>query len=293
MAATRMTINALREQVARIEAQVGTQVSRFDEELGTATEANTTLLTQLVEAFMLLGSQQDLMETHEKAFEEWMETLRVLAVTEEFQERTRSLEGEILLLKRAMVQGIPSASDSPPAKVRVLEPKPFSGAQNAKDLENFLWDMEQYFVAAGEQVQITTMYLSGYARLWWQIKSSDDVGVGRPKIEMWEILKKELKDQFLSTNTTWVARESLKKLNKIGSIRDYVKEFSLLIFDIKDMSEVDKLFNFMSRLQGWPQTELRRQGVEDLPSAMAATDCIVDYKLTTSPTPTQKGKGQK
>ena len=65
-----------------------------------------------------------------------------------------------------------------------------------------------------------------------------------------------------------------------------MKEFSLLIFDIKDMSEVDKLFNFMSRLQGWPQTELRRQGVEDLPSAMAATDCIVDYKLTTSPTPT-------
>ena len=78
---------------------------------------------------------------------------------------------------------------------------------------------------------------------------------------MWEILKKELKDQFLSTNTTWVARESLKKLNKIGSIRDYVKEFSLLIFDIKDMSEVDKMLNFMSRLQGWPQTELRRQGI--------------------------------
>ena len=105
MAAARVTIDALREQVARIEAKVGTQVSRLDEEIGTATEANTTLSTQLVEAFLLLGSQRDLMETCEKAFEERMETLldKVLEVTEEFQERTRTLEGEIVLLKRAMV----------------------------------------------------------------------------------------------------------------------------------------------------------------------------------------------
>ena len=67
---------------------------------------------------------------------------------------------------------------------------------------------------------------------------------------MWEILKKELKDQFLPTNTTWMARESLKKLKHKGSIRYYVKEFSSLILDIKDMSEVDKLFNFMFGSQG-------------------------------------------
>ena len=59
-----------------------------------------------------------------------METLRdkVLAVIEEFQEQTRYLEGEIILLKQAMVQGTPSASNLPPTKVRVLEPKPFAGA---------------------------------------------------------------------------------------------------------------------------------------------------------------------
>ena len=72
-----------------------------------------------------------------------------------------------------------------------------------------------------------------------------------------------------------------------------MKEFSSLILDIKDMSEVDKLFNFMSGLQGWAQTELRRQGVQDLPSAMAAADCLSDYRVTSSPTPTQNRKGQK
>ena len=145
----------------------------------------------------------------------------------------------------------------------------------------------------GEQVTITTMYFSGNAKLWWWTRSSDDAAVGRPKIERWEILKKELKNQFLPTNTTWMARESLQKLKQTGSIRDYVKELSSLFLEIKDMSEVDKLFNFMSRLQGWAQTELRRQGVQDLPSTMAATDCLFDYKMTSSPTPTQKGKNHK
>ena len=145
--------------------------------------------------------------------------------------------------------------DPPPAKVGVPELKPFGGAHNAKDLENFLWDMEQYFIVAkilvGEQVTITTMYLMGDAKLWWQTRSNDDAVAGRPKIERWEILKKELKDLFLLTNTTWMARESLKKLKQMGLVRDYMKEFSSLILDIKDMSKVDKLFNFMFGLQGW------------------------------------------
>ena len=33
-----------------------------------------------------------------------------------------------------------------------------------------------------------------------------------------------------------------------SSVKDYVKEFNSLILDFKDMSEVDKLFNFMSIL---------------------------------------------
>ena len=52
----------------------------------------------------------------------------------------------------------------------------------------------------GEQVTITTMYLTGDAKLWWRTRTSDDAAAGRPKIESWEILKKELKDQFLPMN---------------------------------------------------------------------------------------------
>ena len=57
-----------------------------------------------------------------------------------------------------------------------------------------------------------------------------------------------MKDQLLPTNTVWVVKEALKRLRHIESIRDYVKEFSSLMLDIKNMSDEDKLFNFMSGL---------------------------------------------
>ena len=41
----------------------------------------------------------------------------------------------------------------------------------------------------------------------------DDAESERSQITTWETLKKELKDQFLPTNTAWVAREALKRLN--------------------------------------------------------------------------------
>ena len=63
-----------------------------------------------------------------------------------------------------------------------------------------------------------------------------------------------------------------------------------MMLDIKNMSDEDKLFNFMSGLQGWAQTELRRQGVRDLPTVMAAANCLVDYKMGGAISTMQKQK---
>lgn len=40
---------------------------------------------------------------------------------------------------------------------------------------------------------------------------------------------------------------------KSGDIRDYVKAFSALMLEIKDMSEEDKLFHFFRGLKPWAQ----------------------------------------
>ena len=72
-------------------------------------------------------------------------------------------------------------------KVNIPEPKAFRGARSAKELENFIWDMEQYFTAArvpdADKLNITTMYLTGDAKIWWRTRNADDVSVGRPRID--------------------------------------------------------------------------------------------------------------
>ena len=69
-----------------------------------------------------------------------------------------------------------------------------------------------------------------------------------------------------------------------------MKEFSSIMLDIRNMSDEDKLFNFISRLQGSTQTKIRRQGVRDLLAAMAGADCLVDYKMGSAINTTGKSK---
>ncbi|KAL2944660.1 Eukaryotic translation initiation factor 3 subunit G [Bienertia sinuspersici] len=89
-------------------------------------------------------------------------------------------------------------------------------------------------------------------------------------------MKGELRRQFLPNNTSWVAREKLRNLKHVTTIRDYVKEFMSLLLDIKGMSEEDKLFQFVSGLKPWAQVELRRQKVVDLNGAIVAAEALVD-----------------
>ncbi|VFQ95758.1 unnamed protein product [Cuscuta campestris] len=85
------------------------------------------------------------------------------------QAENNSLKTELLILKQAVSATARTNMDVAPSKIKVPEPKHFDGARNAKELENFLWDMEEYFKAAkipeGEKVSIAPMYLTGDAKL--------------------------------------------------------------------------------------------------------------------------------
>lgn len=48
----------------------------------------------------------------------------------------------------------------------------------------------------------------------------DDASAGRRKIESWEVLKRELKKQFLLQNLAWVTREFLKKLKHTSTVQE-------------------------------------------------------------------------
>ncbi|KAL0402564.1 UNVERIFIED_CONTAM: hypothetical protein Slati_4286300 [Sesamum latifolium] len=91
-------------------------------------------------------------------------------------------------------------------------------------------------VPDAEKVSITSMYLTGDAKLWWRSHLSDDASANRERIETWKVLKNELKDQFLPCNTSWVGTESLRNLRHTGTVLEFVKESSSLMLDRQDNS---------------------------------------------------------
>ncbi|RVX04754.1 Retrovirus-related Pol polyprotein from transposon 297 [Vitis vinifera] len=159
---------------------------------------------------------------------------------DDFKGTPQSHGEDVAVLKKAVLQGSSSGPETR-SKVRVPELKGFNINKNVKELENFLWDIEQFFKAAhildGEKVSITSMYLTGDAKLWWRTRMEDDAKSGMPQITTWETLKKKLKDQLF----------------------------------------------FHQHCE---------TGVHDLPTAMAITDCLEDYKMGSAISTMQRPKGK-
>ncbi|KAG8372953.1 hypothetical protein BUALT_Bualt12G0120700 [Buddleja alternifolia] len=271
--------NSVRDRLVALEARV----QRTEALLGQPLE------TPMVAIFQKFQDLEERVEKWGKSMDEIPSFIegRMVSLAEDISILTDAVDMkldavnvEISVLKRA-TGSVVSGDGGPSSKLRVPDPKSFGGERSAKELENFLWDMETYFqvarVSDAEKVSMASMFLVGDAKLWWRSRVSDDVAANRGRIETWEALKKELKAQFLPCNSSWLARESLRNLRHTGAVRDYVNAFSSLMLDIREMSEEDKLFNFMAGLQGWAQAELRRQGVKDLPSAFATADSLVDF----------------
>ncbi|XP_072980653.1 uncharacterized protein [Typha angustifolia] len=198
------------------------------------------------------------------------------------KEQLVDLSARVTVLTRAMSTVQPAGhAEGHSGRVRVSELCCYKGVRDAKELENFLFDVEQYFRVVrpdSKETKVTfaTMYLDGDAKLWWRTHYEDIQG-GRCNINTWEDLKRELKVQFLPENVEFIARRSLRHLTQTGSIREYVKQFSTLMLDIRDMSEKDKPFHFLEGLKPWAQTELRRRDIPDLAAAQAVAELLTDY----------------
>ncbi|KAL2236592.1 UNVERIFIED_CONTAM: hypothetical protein Sindi_0850900 [Sesamum indicum] len=187
---------------------------------------------------------------------------------------------QIGLLQRA-VSDAPVVAHDPGARLQIPEPKAYGGARDAKKVENFLFDMEQYFLAANvedeaRKVSTATMYLTGDAKLWWRTKYAE-IQANQVRLDSWALLRQAIREQVFPENIEYNARRTLQKLEHTCSVREYVEVFSALMLDIRDMWEKDKLFTFMEGLKPWAHLELQHQRVIDLGSAMAVAERLTDF----------------
>ncbi|CAL1389990.1 unnamed protein product [Linum trigynum] len=152
------------------------------------------------------------------------------------KEEIADLKSEVTLVKRAMasepvpVQSVPRAD--------VPRPKNFGGSRNARELENFLWSLEQYFKASDiqeDEVKLCTapLYLVDVAMVWWR-RHEASVERGTCVMVTWGDFKREIKKQFYPEIMEFEARSRLRRLTERGGVREYVKEFSELLLEIPD-----------------------------------------------------------
>ena len=216
--------------------------------------------------------------------EEFMKVLDMLASLESRVEvltkHEEELRQEVAIYKTTLSAPVMATHEAP--RVEVPKPHTFTGKRDAKELDNYLWHMERYFEAIALideaiKVRTVTLYLIDNATLWWRRRFME-IENGKCTIDTWADFKREIKKQFYLEDVGYIARKKIKHLKHKGSIRDYVKEFASLMLEAPDMNEKELLFNFMDNLQGWAEQELRRCGVQDLATAMAVAESLMDFR---------------
>ncbi|XP_068636983.1 uncharacterized protein [Aristolochia californica] len=169
------------------------------------------------------------------------------------------LGARLTLCERALANGGVVHTQT---KKNVSEPKSFNGRRDTKVIDNFLWQVEQYFHASkltDEQAKVSTaaMFLSDDVILWWRRRMGDEQE-GEDTVHTWEDFKRELWRQFFPEDVEYQAKKELRALTQKGTIKEYVQSFTSLMLCISNMTDEDHLFSFLAGLRPWAEQELRR-----------------------------------
>nr|GEU57083.1 hypothetical protein [Tanacetum cinerariifolium] len=131
----------------------------------------------------------------------------ITKIREEFGEEVSTLhqtiedlQADLALCNRSLASGGGNANHGP--KLDVPKSSPFVGKQEARAVDDFLWEMEQYL--EGVNVRGTTT------------------------IDTWAGFVADFKKQFYPENAKNEVKSRLRKLKKSGTIPEYVKEFTTL-----------------------------------------------------------------
>ena len=222
----------------------------------------------------MLGNLTDAvkeLEQRDDALEALVEAMRV---------EMAELKAKVAEMEGARVNGVVAVQTAP--RMDAPKPKEFKGSRTPKDVDNFLWYMEQYFLAMGItngaiRVSTAAMYLTDNALLWWRRRSDDRSGA---PITTWELFVEEFRRQYYPAYAEEEARDELRRLEQKGGVRDYVRKFSELLLQIPTMNDTEAYFQFMGGLKPWVKQELKRCNARDLSTAMSVAEAMVEHKPT-------------
>ena len=139
-----------------------------------------------------------------------------------------------------------------------VKPKMFSGRQD-ENIRTWLYQYEQCMlinqVDKSMWTQLAGIHLTGGASTWftsvYSLKDTSNVP--------WDSFKKKISTAYEPQEYSLVLRGKVQSLKQGNNIDTYVNEMRLLLAQINDMTETDKIENFInglkSKTQGWVRYE--------------------------------------
>ncbi|GJT90848.1 putative retrotransposon gag domain, nucleotide-binding alpha-beta plait domain protein [Tanacetum coccineum] len=146
----------------------------------------------------------------------------------------KDLKADMMLCKWSLASGGGNTNLGP--KIDVPKPSPFVGKREARAVDDFLWEMEQYLegfnmVDDASKIKMATRYLKDTATLWWRHRYGD-IERGTTTIDTWAEFVADFQKQFYPKNAKNEAKNRLRKLKQSGTIQEYIKEFTTLGLEI-------------------------------------------------------------
>ncbi|KAK3000091.1 hypothetical protein RJ639_024273 [Escallonia herrerae] len=215
-----------------------------------------TIVSQVELIFNILynlevDSRLTMLEWKVDVFAEELDDLieeRVAHFTKREVHRRKDLKGQVTKLQeelaackreltRATRQACTAVQQRQKKRKKIPEARSYDRAREVRRVDNFFWNLEQYFEALDidedeEKMQTTVMYLTDTTASRWRRRYTDGCD-----IKTWEKFKRELTRQFYPESVEDMAMIDFWWLRQKGSIYEYVKEYSALMLKILEMSE--------------------------------------------------------
>ncbi|KAA0062302.1 uncharacterized protein E5676_scaffold313G003310 [Cucumis melo var. makuwa] len=155
----------IQELLARVNTLKGNVGRTSSHERGDSSMGSVAHIEERVQE--LDSSQKTLLEMMNDMFEDFRATLDVV------RNEIADMNARLDLTIRAMENQALAGGAIPVSIVKIPKPKPFCGARDVKALENYIFDLEQYFrvtntVTEEAKVTLATMHLSEDVKLWWR-----------------------------------------------------------------------------------------------------------------------------
>nr|GEX33398.1 hypothetical protein CTI12_AA187700 [Tanacetum cinerariifolium] len=208
----------------------------------------------------------------------------ITKIREEFGEEVstlhqviKGLQADMALCKRSLASGGDNINHGP--KIDVPKPSMFVGKQEARAVDNILWEMKQEFegvnmVDDASKIKMATRYLKDttamlrtrrrvHGTIREYVKEFTTLVLKIPKLSNQDSLF-----YFLDGLHGWAKLELEQR-----------KEFTTLVLKIPELSNQDSIFYFLDGLHGWAKLELEQRGVKDLSIAIAHAEALIDFSM--------------